>query len=163
MKTTRVPAILLVLLYAIFMGCLFFTAAQLPEKIATHFDASGKPNGWMNRSSYLQFTAIFGFAVPLFLVTACKFMPANLINVPNRDFWFAPERRVESHAHIFRYSIWLACLLVGLFIGIHFAIIQANHQSPAQLTPMFFAPVFGFLVGMIIWAVKLIGLFSRRV
>jgi hypothetical protein len=53
--------------------------------------------------------------------------------------------------------------LVGLFIGVHFSIIQANHQSPAQLTPLFFVPVFGFLVGIIMWAVKLIGYFNRKV
>lgn len=68
MKTWRIPLIVPGALYLGFVAYLALSAGALPARVATHFDASGRPNGWMSRSSHVAFTLVFGFAVPLFVV-----------------------------------------------------------------------------------------------
>jgi uncharacterized membrane protein len=163
MKTSCTPVVLLVLLYVFFFGCLALTARQLPERVASHFGAAGEPNGWMSSSTYLQFIGIFGTVVPLFIVVIFRLLPVNLINVPNRDFWFAPERSAQSRDYLFRQPFWFADLMIGFFTGIHLAVVQANGQSPAQLSlPTFLGVVGIFLVGILLWTANLFRRFSRR-
>ncbi len=162
MKAFRTPVIWLILLYAVFFCCLAFTARQLPERVASHFGADGQADGWMNRSAYLQFISIFGSIVPLFIIVVFRSLPVNLINVPNHDFWFAPERCAQSHAYIFRQSFWFASLMIGLFTGVHLAIIQANDQSSARLSLLALSGVLGiFMIGILAWATNLFRHFSR--
>ena len=165
MKTLRVPAILLVLLYLAFVSYVAFSSGQLPARVATHFDMAGQPNGWMSRSSHLLFTLIFGFAFPTFVVGVMfliRFLPSSLINIPRRDYWLAPERRTETLAYLARHSLWLACLGVFFVIAIHTLILRANSGAQPHLHPR---PVLGlagiFLAGIITWAVAMIRRFRR--
>ncbi len=119
----------------------------------------------MTRSSYVRLTLAFGLALPLFpaaLIFATRFFPDNLINLPHRDYWLAPERRAETLAYFFRHSLWLACMLIGLFIWIHFTTIEANKQTPAHLSMLM---AWGFpgclLVGVAIGVVGMIRHFGR--
>src|SRR4051812_3401648 len=123
MRTTRTPAILLAFLYVCFLTYLISSAPQLPDKVATHFGAGGRPDGWMSRTAHLLFMAAFGLAFPFFLVGLfyiLRFMPDSSFNLPRRDYWLAPERRAETFAYLLRHSLWFACLAVCLVIGLHF-------------------------------------------
>lgn len=162
MKTRLV---FLVLLYLCFLGYLAVSAPQLPDRFATHFDGSGQPDGWMNRSSYVLTTLAFGLAFPLFpvaLIFATRFLPNGAIHLPHGDYWLAPERRAETFAYFFRHSLWFACMAIGLVIGIHFSTIQVNKQLPAHLSMLMAWGMPGcFLVGVAIWVVAMIRHFGR--
>ncbi len=67
MKTLRTPLLVLGLLYLCFFGYLAASSSQLPERVATHFDGSGQPDGWSSRSDHLRFMLVFGLAFPLFV------------------------------------------------------------------------------------------------
>src|SRR5712675_1010261 len=102
MKTTRIPALVFNLLLLGYLVFLFCTVALLPQRMATHFDINGQPNGWMTRSSAVLLQGIVGLLLPLIIVGiffVIRFAPARLINLPHRDFWFAPERRDETCAY----------------------------------------------------------------
>ena len=68
MKLRWIPALILALLYACFLGCWVWSGSQLPERVATHFNGSGEPNEWMSRSANQMFMLAFGLAFPLFVV-----------------------------------------------------------------------------------------------
>jgi uncharacterized membrane protein len=165
MKSLRPGSILLALLYAGFMGYWAWSAPQLPETVATHFNARGEPNGWMSRSANQMFMLLFGLGFPLLIVVLCyatRFMPSGLVNIPHRDYWLAPERRRETSNYLVRHSLWLACLAVCFVIGIQFSIVQANHQHPPHLSlPMLLAVVGSFLAGALIGVVALMRHFRR--
>jgi len=111
MKIFRTPAFLLVLLYSCFFAHLAASSSHLPERVATHFDARGRPDGWMSRTEHLRFMAWFGLAFPLFvpvIVYVIRFLPDRLLNLPNRDYWLAPGRRTETMAYLFRRN-FLSC------------------------------------------------------
>ena len=166
MKTLSKPALILGLLYLCFFSYLLFSVSHLPDCVATHFNGSGQPNGWMNRPTYLLFTAVFGFAFPLFLVGICfivRFLPVRYYNIPRRDYWLAPERRSETFSYLFRHSLWFACMAVCFVIGIHFLIIRANSLTPAHLsTPMILGLMGCFLTGIVVWVVSMFRYFHSE-
>jgi len=61
----------------------------LPERVASHFDGYGRPNGWSSRDAFIAINASvtllmavlyagIGFALPR--------LPEALINLPNKDY-----------------------------------------------------------------------------
>lgn len=165
MRTIRAPLLVLGLLYVCFFGYLAASSSQLPGRVATHFDASGHPNGWMSRTAHPQLMMVFGLGFPLFvpaLVYASRFLPDQFHNLPHRDYWLAPSRRTETMAYLFRHSLWFSPMALCFAIGIHASIIHANSLARTHLsTPLVLALAGCFLAGTAIWGVSLIRHFHR--
>jgi uncharacterized membrane protein len=163
--TVRAPAIVFALFLIgsiIFISC---TISLLPQRMATHFDASGQPNGWMSRSSAVIFQGIIGLVLPLIITSVfctIRFVPTRLINVPQRDFWFAPERREETCAYLSRQGLWLASLLLGLQCMVWYQLIESNSKNIPHLSSSGFLSTLGvFGVAMIVWVMKLFRHFGK--
>ena len=160
MKTYRVPALVLGFLYLAFVAALALTADQLPERVATHFDHLGHPNGWMSRSTHLTFIAGIGLGLPVVIAGICfamRYMPASSFNLPNRDYWLAPERRAQTMAFFFRQALWLAGEIVVFVTGVHFLVVYANRQIPVQLPLVPILAWAGCMIGGVaIWALTLV-------
>jgi uncharacterized membrane protein len=164
MKSLRTPIILLVLLYLCFLGCWAWSASQLPERIATHFNLSGQPNGWMSRSANQWLVLLLSLFFPSLVVVlsyVARFVP-GIVNIPDRDYWLAPERRKDTSNYLVRHSIWFACLAVWFVMGIEYSIVQANKQSLPHLSNSMLLLVLGpFLIGTAVWAAILLRHFRR--
>jgi len=165
MKSLRPRSVILALLYACFLGYWVWSASQLPERVATHFNGSGDPNGWMSRSTNQMFMLVFGLVFPLLVVLLCyltRFLPSGLVNIPRRDYWLAPQRRKETSDYLVRHSLWFGCLAVCFVIGIQYSIVQANRLSPPHLSTMILLALVGsFLAGTAGWVVVLFRHFRR--
>jgi uncharacterized membrane protein len=160
MKILNKPSFILGLIYLCFFSYLAFSVSSLPNCVATHFDGSGQPNGWMDRSSYILFMAVFSFVLPLFLIGisfTCRFFPDKYFNIPHRDYWLAPQRRAETFSYLVTHSLWFACIALCFITGIHFSIIQANSVTPAHLsTPLILGLIGCFVSGLVVWIVSMI-------
>lgn len=91
---------------------------QLPPRVATHFGIDGQPNAWMSRNAATAMMLALQIGLPLFLagIGAClRWLPASLVNIPNRQYWFEPERR-ESTARYMQLMLMLIALLTSLFL-----------------------------------------------
>jgi signal peptidase I len=153
--SATVPLWVFLFLYG---GLIYFvvrSAGSLPLRPATHFDIDGKPNGWMNRSSFLVVTSLLPlFFVTLFwLVSRATGRFPHIFNIPRRDYWLAPERRAFAQALILRWLLWLAGMLTVFFGGLHGLILQANRlqqdlRSPHALTLIW---VVVFLLALMVW------------
>ena len=136
MSPQRIAVFLLVMLFILFGISLAATFSLLPEKVATHFDITGLPDGWMSRTSHLIFIGLFGIGFPLLIIGICwsvRYVSPVTINIPHRDYWLAEERRLESVDFVFRHSIWLGCLGIAFITGLHWAVVLANRQQPRAL------------------------------
>ncbi len=164
-KTIRTPAILVTLLYIGFLVYVGKTASLLPDPMATHFGIEGQANGWMSRFGYITFIRLFGLALPAFTIVVgflTRFLPASMINIPNRDYWLAPEHRAETYASVLAFCLWVACLEVGFVAGMHYLTIVANRSTPAHLPSNGLVAVLGlFVVGLALWIVALVRRFSK--
>ena len=165
MKASRAAGTLFGLLligYTVFLVC---TISQLPQQMATHFDASGHPNGWMSRSSAVVFQGCIGLILPLIIAAVfftVRFVSPDLIRIPRRDFWFAPERRAETYAYLSCRGFWLASLLVVLQGVVWYQLIEANARNIPQLSTSGLSVVLGvFGVAMLAWIVSFFSHFAR--
>src|SRR3954467_4580000 len=126
--SARRPLVVLSLLWCLFLGCLLYAATILPDRVASHFDAQGRPNDWMSRSAYVAVMAAIGLLLPLFLlamsllIRAC---PNSVINIPRRDYWLSPEHRGEMNAYFASKFAWLACLVTVFVLGVHGLVVDA--------------------------------------
>jgi len=160
MHNARAPHYLLAWLYLGFLAFLVVSFNELPEHVASHFNAAGEPDGWMSRAAHMKFMAVFGTVFPFGIVTVCylvRFLPDALINIPHRDHWLAPERRSASLQQLFRHSLWFACLGTGFMAGVHLLVLRANTQQPPRLSVALMLIVTGyFIIGLLWWIVSLL-------
>src|SRR2546423_1804970 len=115
MRALRAPVVVLLLFVAAAAIDYALYLRLMPDRVATHFSGAGLPNGWMSRRQLALFdVGLLGFLLLLLIGLGLlgRFLPPTLINVPHRDYWFAPERRRESADRLFRHVLWLCCLLV---------------------------------------------------
>jgi len=78
MKAFRETLAAVGLLSAIFL--VVFNYRELPQRIPTHFDASGVANGWGDKSSLWVLVGIACFLY--LLLTLVRFLPPNSMNIP---------------------------------------------------------------------------------
>lgn len=162
MSRFQLSVVVLILLFIVFGASMVATSSMLPDRVATHFDAAGKPNDWMNRSAHLTFMSIFGVLFPAFIIGICwctRFLPKSMINIPHREYWLAADRRQESADYLFQHSIWLGCLGLGFVTGLHWAVVFSNQRQPVELPAVWVFSIAGlFLLGTAVWVY---GLYRR--
>ena len=155
------------LLFALAMvGAASLVCAErvLPDKVASHFGAQGKPDGWMSREGYVQSMGLIGFATPVFLLGigfAMRVVPGDMMNLPRREYWLSPERRHETNEYMARQFGWMACLSLALIVALNWLTIEANRASPPRLSDAVWGLFVVFLVSVAIWIVRLIWHFNR--
>ena len=165
MKTIRLPAIVLTVLILCYLAYMAYSASLLPERVATHFDTSGQPDGWMSRSGYLIFMGALGIGAPLitvFTALISKYIPYKLINLPNKQYWLLPEHREQTYLYMTCLLLWMGCLEVIFFAGIHFLTIEANRAQPLELNmERFFILMGSFAAIIVLWLIVLIYHFKK--
>jgi uncharacterized membrane protein len=160
------PLLVLAICYILFFGYVITSYGGLPAKVASHFDISGEPNGWMSRETCVGFTLGLGILMPAFIVGmmgGAGRIPVSFINLPHRDYWLAPERRQAALAILLRFSLWFACMNVLFVTGLHWLIVQANPPNqPPHLSGLGIILIAGgFLAGTGVWVRLLTRHFSK--
>lgn len=164
MSSARLPiSVFLAVALAALARCIYFFP-RLPERMASHFDISGVPNGWMTKP---LFFAIYAGAVALSSVVifvparTIARLPASRINLPNKEYWLAPERRPETLAYFERSFAWLGCALLVLEVLALDLAMQANLVTPSRLAskPML-VYLSLFLCYTILWMIRFVRHFS---
>jgi uncharacterized membrane protein len=101
----------------------------LPDRIPTHFDASGISNGW-GPASTLWLLPVVAAALYL-LITILAQLP-NAFNYPVR---LTAENRARLAALTLQMIAWLKVEWVCLFVGIQWSIIDSIRQGAGKLSP----------------------------
>jgi uncharacterized membrane protein len=132
---------------------------QMPSRMASHFAADGRANGWQSRE---------GFFLVMLLVTGLSGVVGSLvprqiaaqsnsrINLPNKSYWLAPERRAETFRFLSTMMAWFSCGLLFVVISGTFLALRANlsedgrFQSEAML-----AVLAAFLLFVALWFLRM--------
>ena len=125
----RLSRAVLVFLVISFIGQSIYYYPNLPDKIASHFNAFGEPDRWMSKNGFMIFESIILFLIiTLFtlLPSLIAKMPDSLINMPNKEYWLTEERREQTFRILQNYFEWFSIALLGLFIGINEFAFRAN-------------------------------------
>ena len=89
----RYPVIALLTSLGTYLLALASSVQQLPATVASHFDAHGNANGWMDRTLFLLLMVLIGLLMPgmtLLLSFLLRWVPTSQINLPHREYWLAP-------------------------------------------------------------------------
>lgn len=155
----RAALLVLAVLVAGALAQLLWAADHLPERVATHFNTRGQADGWMSRNAALWFQGLIVLGLPGFLLALAAVLPRlplALVNIPHKEYWFAPERRAASWRYLRTWMVWMVDLSL-LFVALLFqAMYQANAQGPEPRLGGFFWFTMGlFLAGTLFLVVLL--------
>lgn len=151
--------------YVVCMALAVGSIALLPARVATHFGPSGEPDGWASPTE----NAVIFMAISTLLFVLFYFMhriiarvPVSMVNLPNKDYWLAPERAEASLAKLaVQFRMFGAAILLLMSVAQALA-VQANLTKPPRLDNALFLGALGlFLVFSILWAISLYRAFRR--
>jgi uncharacterized membrane protein len=128
---------------ALFFAIAFAAIAQcihdfplLPDRMASHFGASGMPNGWMTKSQFFTIYAVVlipALFVEFWVGRSVSKQPSARINLPNKEYWLAPERRAATFAYFEVFFAWYGCAFLALETFAMGLAMRANLNPPPQL------------------------------
>jgi len=129
-----IPIGLLTLIYLALLVQLYRARNQLPERVAAHFLADGRPDGWHSRRAYLVIMTFMGGWIWLAGVASALYLL---------------YRGLRPHAELLPLA---ACLPVALIFGVHRLTVMGNQHVPPQLPMKSFWIQLGFVgMGLAIW------------
>lgn len=132
-----------------------------PGVVPSHFDAAGRPNAWSSRNAF------FTLEVAVILLVAALFMaipsllratPVSLINLPNKNYWLAPERREATLDRLASYFDVFASTTVLLLIVV-FELASLASRGGSLDSNYFLPALVSYLVFSTAWTVALMRTF----
>jgi uncharacterized membrane protein len=109
---------------------------QLPDWMASHFDAAGAPNARMPKESFLLLfcgillgtSALLALGVPALIASK-----ADMVNLPNKGYWLAPERREATLQFLKAHFTWLGSAILALGIVVLYLVAEFHLRHQAAL------------------------------
>jgi len=143
----------------------FVTSGQLPDPVAVKFDFAGNAIAYMARATYRAFMTAATPVLPLILLVLQVWLPRVQplrVNIPNREYWLAPERRMEMFAYFERHALIVGSGSALFFAAMHRLMVHANSQVPPHLDNFIFFLTIGTFVLGVILAIIALALHFRR-
>lgn len=141
------------------LGQFVFWYDKLPAVVPSHFDGTGQANGWMSK---FGFYLLMGSLQALLLVGTpmlgrlIKNLPDSMLNIPNKDYWLAPERRegtLDLNSCFLGTVGWLTS---WLFIAIfHISALVATEQQ-ASVNPQLYWAIGIYVVTLFLATTRLL-------
>jgi uncharacterized membrane protein len=162
---SRLSRLLFVLL-AIYAAVHFsYYYPQLPGVIASHFDARGTANGWQTKSVFFGVfvgMSVLSIVIGFGLAAIIGAVPMQLINLPNKQYWLAPERRTDTLEYLKAYFGWFSCsLYVVMIVAFDYAVQSNLHgDSPPSVSRLWFT-LAAFMGFMLVWLIRLFRHFGQ--
>ena len=161
----RLPKSIFVLLVALAFIYFWSFYSQLPEVVASHFDAHGRPNGWQPKSSFfmvLLVTTALGAFLVFGLSALVRVMPVELINLPNKQHWLGPAQRESTLDYLSSYFAWFGCaVFLVIFFAFDYALRSNLHPDHPPAPARLWFPLITFLVLTMVGTGRLLIRFTR--
>jgi serine/threonine-protein kinase len=133
--------------------------------MASHFNARGVANGWQTKSAFFSvligvsvLAAVVGFGIPRIITL----LPPEFINLPNKRYWLAPERRAETMDFLNGYFAWFGCALFAVILfTIDFAIKANLHPERRRDATLIWCVMAGFLAFVVVSSIWMMAKFLR--
>jgi uncharacterized membrane protein len=126
---------------------------QMPATMAVHFGASGEPNGWSGRLAFFILFGViealvvaFGLALPALIART----PSSFVNIPNRHYWFAPERREDTVSFLRIHILWIEAATLAFLMAIAQILFTVNAGGAERRLPGDFLIVLVVFVGVVL-------------
>lgn len=162
MKTQR--TVLIVLLAAALFQIAYYYP-QLPATVASHFGAGGQANGWASKEFFFGlYLGILALMVLSFAGIPVVFrrIPPGLINLPNKDYWLAPERVGSTVQALGREMLVFGNATIAFMVAVFELAIQANLSESGRLPQsLMWILLAVYMLFTAIWLVQFYRRFAR--
>jgi uncharacterized membrane protein len=129
---------------------------RLPAVVAQHFGAQGNPNGWAPREFFFIFSwvLLLGLsAIFMFTPRLLRRLPVSLINLPNRKYWLAEERKDESLRFLGEEMQWMGVLTTAFIVLVLHLAIRANLNPEPRLENTPFIVLLAVFALLMFWEI----------
>ena len=162
---SRLPRLIFVVLVA--YAAVHFSSfySQLPDVVASHFNGRGVPNGWQSKPAFFMvfvgvavLAAVVGFGIPRIIAA----VPPQLINLPNKRYWLAPEHLAETMETLNAYFARFGCAVFLIMIFTFDYAIQSNLHPDNRPDPSrMWYTLAGFSVFTAVWFARMFTRFGQ--
>lgn len=136
---------------------LAFYYPRLPDPMASHFDFSGQADNFMSKERFaiIYMCMQMGFAVLFVLLGRFLYVvPDALINVPNKAYWLADQRRLQTIKTMETMLAWLGLGTLALMLIIFHLTCLVNLKQVEPSPMLLLGPGAAFsLVTLVIVAI----------
>jgi len=165
MQNSRLPRLLFAVLAA--YAAIHFPSyySKLPAVVASRFNGRGVANGWQTKPAFFTvfagvsvLAAVIGFIIPRIIAA----MPPELINLPNKRYWLAPEHLAETMEFLNRFFAWFSCSVFMVIILTFDYAMQSNlHPNHRPDASRIWYLLTGFLLFTTVWITRMFKRFGR--
>ncbi|MFQ3597987.1 MAG: DUF1648 domain-containing protein [Chloroherpetonaceae bacterium] len=148
MTNLKISSIGVVVLLIMHFGLIAYFYPILPESVPMHFGSSGKATSFSSKESMaLSHLAIVAVVLVIFGIVGglLKSEKAIYMNVPNREYWFAPERKAQSSSEVLSLLLWILCSVMLLMLLIFYSTAESALSGNNKLDALFYIG-FAFLM-----------------
>ncbi len=136
----------------------------LPDRVATHFDFSGQPTGYMGRDTHTVMISLLGLCLSG-AITAVAYSLRHrpgVLNVPRQDYWNTPQHFPRAARLVLALTLWFNVITLAWLAAINALVALANRSEPAQLDTAL-AALFSacYVLGILAWIVLVYVTFQR--
>ena len=135
---------------------------RLPNIVAQHFDAQGRPNGFAPKVMTYQFIVglmALMFAIWFLFPKLLRRIPMKFMNIPNKKYWDTPEHRGRGLDMLEEQMNWFGVGVSALLLFTFHLMLHANLKEGLRLEPVtMWIALAGFFVFVMAWFV----IFLRR-
>ena len=156
--------VLFIVLLVLCVGQSLYYYPLLPDRVASHFGASGQPDAWADKEIlvkiYLGVVAFIAILFPGigFLISKT---PPSMINLPNKDYWLSPERRQDTMDTLSRQFLWFGSATLLLLLDIFHQSFKV-HLGKAPTLEHAITTIVAYVAFSTLWSIGLIVKFMRR-
>ncbi|HYD17855.1 MAG TPA: hypothetical protein VEF76_05210 [Patescibacteria group bacterium] len=132
--------------------------SMLPETIPTRFNTDGVTVASLTKQQFALFHIGFVVFMSGIFAAMARFirgLPPKYINIPNKNYWLAKERRAET-----MHSLYVDICWMGLIVGAFVVVLDHNLMNAALRNARGIAPE--TLQTLITWLAGGVGLFMAR-
>ena len=136
----------------------------LPDRVASHFGISGQADAWSGKETFVK---IYLAAVTVIAVLfsgighIVRKIPADLMNLPNKEYWLSLERKQETVAVLSRQFLWFGSATLLLLLDMMHQTFRV-HLGKAQALDHPIASIVLYIAFSVLWSIGLIVKFARK-
>lgn len=115
---------------------MIFLFPEMPRRIPTHFDFQGHPDGWSSKDSFLIIIIVVIVGINIWYPLTGFFvrkLPRSLINIPNKDYWYATPARREQMLDVLKVML---AMIFSMMNTIFIYLLYYTYQIALEREPI---------------------------
>ena len=162
----RLPIFILVVLAAVIVSQVVHFYPYLPDLVVSHWGPGGRPDGWLSKSNFFLAMVVSELGITGILIALTLGLPRIISkrwwNLPQKDYWLAPERRSDTVRFVRAQMLWLTVIIEAGMVILWQSTINANVKPELHWPANFWWGLLVTTLIVLVWIVRFTRHFNSR-